>query len=105
MSGQGRDPRHAETQPLVPRVPGIAGEVVQRGGGRDDEPVEARFHVLPRVRHLDCLTVRTRAQCPAMATSPMSPLIARTWRSRMSPAAGDLIRRAAMELVLYTAAP
>ncbi|MFY7564266.1 hypothetical protein ACOT81_07140 [Streptomyces sp. WI04-05B] len=25
MSGPGRDPRHAETQPLIHRVPGIAG--------------------------------------------------------------------------------
>ncbi|MFC5853781.1 hypothetical protein ACFPZI_18810 [Streptomyces chlorus] len=31
----------------------------------------------------------------------MSPLIARTWRSRISPAAGDPIRHAALELVLH----
>lgn len=76
------------------------GEVVQRRG-REDKPAEARFHVLPRVRHLDCLTVRTRAPYTVTATSLMSPLIAGTWRSRMSPAGGDPIRRAALELVLH----
>ncbi|MFM9539863.1 hypothetical protein [Streptomyces turgidiscabies] len=81
MSGQGRDPRHAETQPLIHRAPGIAGAVIQRGGGRAEEPAEARFHVLPRVRHLDCLTVRTRAPYTAMANSPMS-----SWGIEMLPA-------------------
>jgi hypothetical protein len=46
MPGPGRDPLHEKTQPLVHRVPGLAGEAVQRGGGREGEPFEAPLHVL-----------------------------------------------------------
>jgi hypothetical protein len=46
MSGLGHDPLHEETQPFVHRVPGIAGEVVQRGGAREGGPAEACLQVL-----------------------------------------------------------
>ncbi|KJK50291.1 hypothetical protein UK14_13560 [Streptomyces sp. NRRL F-4428] len=56
------DLRHEEAQPLIHRVPGIAGEVVHCGGGREDEQAEARLRVLPRVRDLDRLTARAGAR-------------------------------------------
>ncbi|ELP65887.1 hypothetical protein STRTUCAR8_01343 [Streptomyces turgidiscabies Car8] len=66
MSGQGRTLATRKRSRSSTVSQASPGEVVQRRG-REDEPAEARFHVLPRVRHLDCLTVWTRAPYTVMA--------------------------------------